>query len=77
MPVSVIPLVRPPVDQDVIDKLKSLLARAESGELSSIAFAYVDREGMTGSEFSEAAYGSQLLGAIAALQYRYASSWLD
>lgn len=74
---DVVPLPRAEIETDMVARLEDLLVRAKAGELSSVAFAWVERDGTTGSDFSKAPYASQLAGSISALQFKYHSSWLS
>lgn len=59
-----------PVSPDVVATLGSLLERAHAGELSSIAVAYVLRDGNIGREWSTPPSFGTLLGSVARLLHR-------
>lgn len=61
-----------PVGEDVVAYLEDLLCRARAGEFSSIAVAFVYRDGSTGSGNSSAPSLAALLGAVAGLQHKLA-----
>ena len=63
-----------PVSAAVVAKLEEALELARAGKLSSVAIAYVDREGYIASGWSEPPSGGHLLGAVAHLQYRLAEA---
>jgi hypothetical protein len=57
------------VTQSTVDKLEEALELAKSGELSSVAIAFVYRDGHSGARWSYAPSLSCLIGAIARLQH--------
>lgn len=65
--VTVIPCE--PAGSDILELLDDLISRAIRGELSSIAVATVDREGVTASAWSEAPSFGTLIGSVAVLQH--------
>ena len=59
-----------PPGQDIVPLLESLIERANAGELSSVAVAYVSREGVTNQEWSAPPSLATLIGSVASLQHR-------
>jgi hypothetical protein len=59
-----------PIGEDVIEKLSEVLSDAKRGELSSVAIAFVYRDGETGAVWSKAASAGLLVGAIARLAWK-------
>lgn len=57
-----------PVSESVLAYLADLTERAKAGEFSTIAVAYVYRDGSTGSGHSDAHNLAAIVGAVAALQ---------
>lgn len=57
-----------PVGKGVISLLEELLAEARAGEISSIAVATIDREGVPTSRFSRAPSLTTLIGGVTMLQ---------
>lgn len=66
-----------PPGEDIVPLLESLIERAKAGELSSLAVAYVNREGCTAQEWSPAPSLATLLGSVAALQHRLIERLID
>lgn len=60
--------------QDIIEKLESLLDRAQSGQLQALAFAGISDTGNTFDGWCGGAYVTSLMGAIAFLEQRFAQS---
>jgi hypothetical protein len=58
-----------PATSDTVRTLEAVLEQARAGELSSVAVAYVFRDGSSGSEWSEAPSFSCLVGAITRMQF--------
>jgi hypothetical protein len=58
-----------PLGTDIIETLEAVLERARAGEFSSIAIAYVYRDGCIGSRSSSAPSRPLLLGSVARLSY--------
>jgi hypothetical protein len=61
-----------PIGEDVITTLREVLAKAETGELSSVAITVVYRNGCTGSAWSARPSAGLQLGSVALLQWRLA-----
>lgn len=57
--------------EEVVETLRELLGRAESGEISAIAVAYVVANGQAGTVFAGGGKRYALGGAVLALQSRY------
>lgn len=57
-----------PLGENVIERLKEALEKAEAGEVSSIAIALVYRDGSSGRSWSNAPGLSALIGATARLE---------
>lgn len=66
-----------PPGLDIVPLLESLIERAKAGELSSVAVAYVSREGVTNQEWSTAPSIGTLIGSVAVLQHRLAERLLE
>lgn len=66
-----------PVDQAVVEYAEHILARAKTGEFSAIAFAYVYRDGTTGSGFSPQHNLATSVGAVACLKAKLLREMLD
>lgn len=58
-----------PVCSSTVEKLEEALELAKAGELSSVALAFVYRDGSSGARWSYAPSLSCLIGAIARLQH--------
>lgn len=58
-----------PLGADVIETLEYVMAKARNGEISSVALAYVYRDGRAGRTWSQAPCFAALLGAIARLAH--------
>jgi hypothetical protein len=65
-----------PPGTDTVAKLEEALERAKKGELSSVAFAVVYRDGTCGHGWSKAPSLSCLIGAVARLQYSL-TAWAE
>lgn len=48
----------------VVELLEQMLERAREGEFSSVALAYVDRDGVTGSGWSKLHGTATMIGAL-------------
>lgn len=57
-----------PPNETVVRTLEATLEQARRGELSSVAIAYVERDGSSGSNYSEAPGYVALIGATAVMQ---------
>ena len=57
------------VSPDLIETLEAVLEKARGGELSSVAIAYVYRDGTIGRTWSTAPSFGTLLGAIGRLAH--------
>lgn len=66
-----------PLGDDVRKVLLDILVLARRGELSSVAVAYVDRDGCAGGSYSPAASRATQVGSVDALKYRILQDWLD
>lgn len=58
------------VSPDLIMTIEELLEKARAGELSSVAVAYVYRDGTIGRGWSTPPCFGALLGAVSRLQHR-------
>lgn len=65
---DLIPIDPEPANASVIAYLEHTLSRAREGQFSSIAIAWVYRDGTTGSGTSDVPSLPALTGAVAALQ---------
>ena len=59
-----------PASADLIDALKRALAKAEAGELSAVAIAYVYRDGSTGYRRSHLPSYPAMMGSLARLIHK-------
>jgi hypothetical protein len=66
-----------PANASVIAYLEHVLSRAREGEFSSIAIAWVYRDGTTGSGTSDVPSLPALTGAVAALQGKLVADMID
>ena len=58
------------VSPDLIETLEAVLEKARAGELSSVAVAYVYRDGTIGRGWSTPPCYGTLVGAVSGLQHR-------
>lgn len=66
-----------PANASVIAYLEHVLSRAHEGEFSSIAIAWVYRDGSTGSGMSDIPSLAALTGAVAALQGKLVADMIE
>ncbi|PTR05676.1 MULTISPECIES: hypothetical protein [unclassified Novosphingobium] len=66
-----------PRGDDIRRALLDILVLARRGELSSVAIAYVDRDGCTGCAYSEAPSRATQVGSVEAMKHRLLQVWLD
>jgi len=64
-----------PVGQNVVERLEEVLERARKGEVSSVAIAYVDRDGICTTGWSKPPSMGLLVGATSALLDKLHRSW--
>jgi hypothetical protein len=57
-----------PPNLGTIEALERMLDLARAGDLSSVAIAFVRRDGCTGNDFSDPPSRATLIGAVAMLQ---------
>lgn len=57
--------------EDVIDRLRHVLAQAERGEVVGVGIAYTYEDGAIGTTYSSTTNHGVLAGAMATLQFRY------
>lgn len=70
-------LTSEPPGEGIVALLEELLERARSGDFSAVAFAYVDRDGASGSGWTHAYSFAALTGAVAILLARLTRRALD
>ena len=58
------------VSPDLVERIEEVLAKARAGELSSVALAYVYRDGAIGRSWSTPPCFGALLGAVTRLAHR-------
>lgn len=58
-----------PIGESVVAKLEHVLAKAKAGELSSVAIAYVYRDGSIGRNWSDLPSYPTMLGSLARLMH--------
>lgn len=63
-----------PVSSTVVEYIEQVLEMAKKGELSSVAMAYVFRDGATGTGFSAAPTRGTLIGAVSILHHKLVRS---
>lgn len=66
-----------PVGEDVMRRISEAMEAAGRGEISSIAIAYVDREGVITSGWSTPPSMGLLVGAVSSLLYKMNRNWLS
>jgi hypothetical protein len=66
-----------PVSASVLAYLEDLTERARAGEFSTIAVAYVYRDGSTGSGHSDAHNLAAIVGAVEALKTKLIRDMID
>ena len=66
-----------PLGQTVVEKLEQVLELAREGKISSVAIAWVDREGRAHECWSYSPSTGTLVGAIQSLAYRLVKDWCD
>ena len=64
-----------PIGESVIERLEYALAQAREGKVSSVAIAWVDREGRSHETWSYAPSTGTLVGAVQSLSYRLVKEW--
>lgn len=62
------------VRTDVVERLRELLAMAESGELQGFAYAAACVDGMTATGFTKNDNQSAIIGGLARVQHRMLAS---
>jgi len=65
-----------PRGDDVRRALLDILVLARRRELSSVAIAYVDRDGCSGCAYSAAPSRATQIGSVEAMKHRLLQSWL-
>jgi len=66
-----------PVNKDVAERIGELLAMAVKGEISSIAYAVVYRDGNTGNGWSELHNYSLMIGGVRRLEHKLIQAIYD
>jgi hypothetical protein len=66
-----------PASASVVDYLEHLIERARLGQFSSIAAAYVYRDGTTGSGYSDQHNLATMVGSIEALKVKLLRDMTD
>lgn len=66
-----------PVGADVVAYLEKLLERAKAGRYSAVACAMVNRDGTTGSGWSELPSIPLMIGAVCGLRARLEQGMID
>lgn len=77
MTVDLLAIDAEPANASVVAYLEDLLARARGGQFSSIAVAWVYRDGSTGSGMSDIPSLAALTGAVTALQGKLVADMLE
>lgn len=72
-----LPTFKARIDEEVIEDLKVLLARAKKGEFIGFAYFGVWKDGRTTTSFTCCADTNAMLGAVEKLKYRMLTKWCD
>ena len=67
----------PEPDRDVVEALEELLEKARRGEVACFAYAYTTPNDTVHSGWQGSGSANIMLGAVSALQVRYAQVWLE
>lgn len=59
-----------PVGPDVVERIREILAKAEAGEISCVAFAAIERDGTSFTTWSSTPKLMSILGAVHHLAWR-------